>query len=776
MSTSLKLACSAARGLYSVFGSRARGRVGILLYHRVQPWSTTENEPTYNIRPDLFRQQIAGLIYEGYRFIPLDELVRALRGEVSLPPRSVVLTFDDAYESVYRHAYPVLRELNVPATAFLATDYLDSPDPFPFDRWAQRFHETVSPDTYRPLRVEQCREMAASGIFQFGAHTHTHQDFRDRPDELRRDLKHSIKIVRDLFGYKQVTFAFPYGKSVLGFAGGKMAEAARAAGASCALTTDCALVDPLADDRFTWGRFSAGDWDTAKTLAAKLAGWYGWAPKLRGYVDRVRGFDRSADYDPPIFIDGTTTRPPIAEPDAAGAIESLYTAPVGDVRIVEVPEAGERIDGIPGSPCAGCRRGHRRRTASIGPGRGSRGEKLMKCLLVHNHYQCAGGEDSVFEDEAALLEDRGHEVVRYTVHNDSIRDGSRWKVAKNTVWNRRVHAELKALMLREKPDVMHCTNTFPLISPAAYYAARAAGVPVVQSLHNYRIMCAGSLLMRDGAVCEKCVGRSIGLPGVIHGCYRGSRAGSAVVAALQSVHWALGTWTRMVDAYIVLNEFAREKFIAGGLPADKLYVKPNFVHPDPQLGTGRGGYAIFVGRLSQEKGISTLLAALARRAGRSAAEDRGRRTRERRGARSGKKLRPRRMAGPTAARRSADAGGRRRHAGPAVDLLRRQSQDRDRSVRLRNSGGGLSLGWNRRSGDPWPHRPTVHARRRGRVGDASRLDRRTPGRGRRDAPRGACRVRSEISGRRKLQAAAVGVLPRARSRAGRRSTSKSRDR
>ena len=114
----------------------------------------------------------------------------------------------------------------------------------------------------------------------------------------------------------------------------------------------------------------------------------------------------------------------------------------------------------------------------------------MKCLLVHNHYQCAGGEDSVFEDEAACS--RTAATKSFATRCTTIRSvtaAAVRKVAKNTVWNRRVHAELKALMLREKPDVMHCTNTFPLISPAAYYAARAAGVPVVQSLHNYRIMC-----------------------------------------------------------------------------------------------------------------------------------------------------------------------------------------------------------------------------------------------------------------------------------------------
>ena len=125
-------------------------------------------------------------------------------------------------------------------------------------------------------------------------------------------------------------------------------EAVRGQPGPVAPSRPTALVDPLADDRFTWGRFSRrlGYRQNLGRQVGRLVRLG--AEELRGYVDRVRGFDRSADYDPPIFIDGTTTRPPIAEPDAAGAIESLYTAPIGDVRIVEVPEAGERIDGIPG--------------------------------------------------------------------------------------------------------------------------------------------------------------------------------------------------------------------------------------------------------------------------------------------------------------------------------------------------------------------------------------------------------------------------------------------
>lgn len=233
----------------------------------------------------------------------------------------------------------------------------------------------------------------------------------------------------------------------------------------------------------------------------------------------------------------------------------------------------------------------------------------MKILLCHNYYQQPGGEDLSFAAEGRLLEERGHAVVRFTRHNDDIGHMSRWGAARRTFWNREISTDLRALIRRERPAVMHCTNTFPLISPAAYYAARAEGVPVVQSLRNYRLLCPGALFLRNGRVCEDCLGKSIPWPAVLHGCYREDRAASAVVAALLVGHRALRTWTRAVDLYFTPTAFARGKLVEGGLPADQITVKPNFVDPDPGPGTGRGGYAVFVGRLSPEKGVDTLLAA-----------------------------------------------------------------------------------------------------------------------------------------------------------------------
>jgi glycosyltransferase involved in cell wall biosynthesis len=233
----------------------------------------------------------------------------------------------------------------------------------------------------------------------------------------------------------------------------------------------------------------------------------------------------------------------------------------------------------------------------------------MKILAVHNRYQQPGGEDQVFVDETALLEARNHRVFRYEVHNDQVKQVNRLTLAKDTVWNASAYRELRSLIRRERPDVVHFHNTLPLISPAGYYAARAEGVPVIQTLHNYRLLCPVALFFRDGRVCEDCMGKAVPWPGVVHRCYRGSRAASAVIATMLTVHRALRTWTEMVEVYVALTEFARNKFIEGGLPAGKIAVKPNFVAPDPGRGQGGGGYALFVGRLAPEKGTGTMLAA-----------------------------------------------------------------------------------------------------------------------------------------------------------------------
>lgn len=233
----------------------------------------------------------------------------------------------------------------------------------------------------------------------------------------------------------------------------------------------------------------------------------------------------------------------------------------------------------------------------------------MRVLQIHNFYQQAGGEDQCFAVNRAMLTRRGHEVVSFALHNDAVERIGALATAAKSFWNGDVYRDLRWLIRQTRPDVAHFENTFPLVSPAAYYAAHAEGVPVVQTLHNFRIACPSAILYRDGAVCEDCLGRRFALPGVRRGCYRDSRAGSAVVASVMAAHRAAGTWSRAVDAYIVLNDFALEKYVAAGLPADRLHVSPNFLPAKLDPGPGDGGFALFAGRLTPEKGVATLLEA-----------------------------------------------------------------------------------------------------------------------------------------------------------------------
>jgi glycosyltransferase involved in cell wall biosynthesis len=235
----------------------------------------------------------------------------------------------------------------------------------------------------------------------------------------------------------------------------------------------------------------------------------------------------------------------------------------------------------------------------------------MRVLLVHTYYQQLGGEDRIFDAECRLLEDNGHEVIRYIRRNDDITGMGKLRVAQATFWNRDTYAEIRNLIRKHRPDVLHAHNTFPLISPSAYAAARAEGVPVVQTLHNYRLLCANGMLFRAGAVCELCVGRKLPWPAVSNRCYRGGAVASLIAAGMVAYHRRRGTWTNLVDLYLAPTEFAKEKFVMGGLPADRIVVKPNFVY-DPYLALGareEGQFFLFVGRLSREKGIATMLAA-----------------------------------------------------------------------------------------------------------------------------------------------------------------------
>src|SRR6266446_384337 len=236
----------------------------------------------------------------------------------------------------------------------------------------------------------------------------------------------------------------------------------------------------------------------------------------------------------------------------------------------------------------------------------------MKLLLAHNRYRYAGGEDEVFHREKELLCFAGEQILEYTRDNGEIDESAildKIKVGLQTVWAFDSARHLRSLLRRERPDVAHFHNTFPLISPAAYCVCHEEKIPVVQSLHNARLMCPAATCHREGEVCEDCAGRVVPWPGVLHACYHKSHIHTAIVAGMLTVHRLLKTWQKQVDAYIVFTDFFRQKFIAAGLPPDKIFLKPHFLTTDPGMKQGSGDYALFVGRLAPEKGIATLLKA-----------------------------------------------------------------------------------------------------------------------------------------------------------------------
>jgi peptidoglycan/xylan/chitin deacetylase (PgdA/CDA1 family) len=258
--------------LRAMAGQHANSGVAILMYHRVTPWESGLSEPTWNVPPECFRAQLEGLLREGLTPQPLRTLLMNQHAHRRLAPRSFVVTFDDGYENVYRYAFPILQQLKIPATVFLATAYIDRPDPFPFDDWAAKGNPEAA-FAWRPLSWDQCREMQASGWIDFGTHTHTHSDFRNRPALLADELRRSCLLLEERLGEVQPMFAFPYGSRKQGFADDALIDAARQAGVCCALTTEHELADP-AQDGFGWGRITAHRHDTAATLAARSDPWY----------------------------------------------------------------------------------------------------------------------------------------------------------------------------------------------------------------------------------------------------------------------------------------------------------------------------------------------------------------------------------------------------------------------------------------------------------------------------------------------------------------------
>jgi glycosyltransferase involved in cell wall biosynthesis len=235
----------------------------------------------------------------------------------------------------------------------------------------------------------------------------------------------------------------------------------------------------------------------------------------------------------------------------------------------------------------------------------------MRILIAHNYTQQRGGADEAAEQEAALLRQHGHEVAFYTRHNDEVKQFSSLRKGLlffEPTWSPKTYREASQTIQTFQPDVLHCHSFFPLISPAIYDAAAKQDIPVVQTLHEYRLLCPIGWLFRDNQVCEECIDHSY-LRGIWHGCYQDSRAKTASVALMLQIHRMRQTWTKKVHALVTPTKFAQQKIISGGFSHKKVWVHSNFLSQDPGFADHSRSYALYAGRLSPEKGLVPLLQA-----------------------------------------------------------------------------------------------------------------------------------------------------------------------
>lgn len=235
----------------------------------------------------------------------------------------------------------------------------------------------------------------------------------------------------------------------------------------------------------------------------------------------------------------------------------------------------------------------------------------MRILMVHNTYQQRGGEDVSTEQDIELLRSHGHEVRTYFRSNDEIKNYTvlqKISLFFRPAWSWQSYRQIIRILKEFTPDVVHVQNFFPLISPSVFYACKRMKIPVVFNLRNYRLGCANSYFYRENFICEECIQRSP-FCGISHKCYHGSSLQTASVTMMQLVHRLLRTWEKKVDIISPVSDFAAEKMVHTGLKPDNILVRKNYLKADPGQGCGQRSGAVFVGRLSPEKGLSTLMSA-----------------------------------------------------------------------------------------------------------------------------------------------------------------------
>jgi glycosyltransferase involved in cell wall biosynthesis len=237
------------------------------------------------------------------------------------------------------------------------------------------------------------------------------------------------------------------------------------------------------------------------------------------------------------------------------------------------------------------------------------GIRYMKILILHNQYLIGGGEDVSTLAEVEMLRRHGHTVELLLLNNNTILQASRWSVALGAIWSKKAYQTVLQKVRTERYDIVHVQNFFPLLSPSIFFAAKKGGAKVILSLRNYRLMCPNAQLFTQDAICGRCVGKMIPLPGVTHKCYRDSYTASAVVATMLALHNFLGTWQKKIDGFICISDFVKKQMIEAGIPARKLFRKYNFISEDPGYHENPADDFLYVGRLSREKGIGLLLEA-----------------------------------------------------------------------------------------------------------------------------------------------------------------------